>query len=103
MAPPFKVVDVDILYGEGISRLMELIDMATVHGLIQKAGAWYSCGDIRLGQGKDNARQYFVEHPELADEIEAKLRAIMRGPVGAAGKAGRGAAEDDAPEPAFEE
>lgn len=102
MAPPFKVVDVDILYGEGISRLMELIDMATVHGLIQKAGAWYSCGDIRLGQGKDNARQYFVEHPELADEIEAKLRAIMRGSAGAAGKAGR-AAEDDAPEPAFEE
>jgi recombination protein RecA len=98
MAPPFKVVDVDILYGEGISRLMELIDMATVHGLIQKAGAWYSCGDIRLGQGKDNARQYFVEHPELADDIEAKLRAMMRVP---AGKTAR-ASEDDEPAPALE-
>ncbi|ANJ67787.1 recombinase RecA [Halothiobacillus diazotrophicus] len=91
MAPPFKVVDVDILYGEGISRLMELIDMATQHGLIQKAGAWYSCGDIRLGQGKDNARQYFVEHPELADEIEAKLRAQMH----ATGGSGRNAPAND--------
>lgn len=92
MAPPFKVVDVDILYGEGISRLMELIDMATTHGLIQKAGAWYSCGDIRLGQGKDNARQYFVEHPELADDIEAKLRASMRASTG---KVAVRASEDD--------
>ena len=99
MAPPFKVVDVDILYGEGISRLMELIDMATVHGLIQKAGAWYSCGDIRLGQGKDNARQYFVEHPELADDIEAKLRAMMRAPTGKTARA----SEDDEPAPALEE
>lgn len=100
MAPPFKVVDVDILYGEGISRLMELIDMATTHGLIQKAGAWYSCGDIRLGQGKDNARQYLVEHPELADEIEAKLRALMRAP---AGKTAVRASEDDESAPALEE
>ncbi|MGC8697679.1 MAG: recombinase RecA [Halothiobacillus sp.] len=94
MAPPFKVVDVDILYGEGISRLMELIDLAAVHGLIQKAGAWYSCGDIRLGQGKDNARQYFVEHPELADEIEAKLRAqILAG--GSSSKAAIRLSDDD--------
>lgn len=92
MAPPFKVVDVDILYGEGISRLMELIDMATTHGLIQKAGAWYSCGDIRLGQGKDNARQYFIEHPELANDIEAKLRAMMRAPTG---KAARNSEDDE--------
>jgi recombination protein RecA len=100
MAPPFKVVDVDILSGEGISRLMELIDMATVHGLIQKAGAWYSCGDIRLGQGKDNARQYFVEHPELADDIEAKLRAMMRAPTG---KVAVRASEDDEFASALEE
>ncbi|WP_298219975.1 recombinase RecA [Halothiobacillus sp.] len=100
MAPPFKVVDVDILYGEGISRLMELIDMASTHGLIQKAGAWYSCGDIRLGQGKDNARQYFVEHPELADDIEAKLRALMRASTG---KSAVRASEDDESVSAFEE
>ncbi|MDA3876384.1 MAG: recombinase RecA [Halothiobacillus sp.] len=99
MAPPFKVVDVDILYGEGISRLMELIDMASQHGLIQKAGAWYSCGDIRLGQGKDNARQYFVEHPELADEIEAKLRAEMRAAgAGSKAKPAIAAADEDLPE-----
>ncbi|MBD3815032.1 MAG: recombinase RecA [Halothiobacillus sp.] len=100
MAPPFKVVDVDILYGEGISRLMELIDMATTHGLIQKAGAWYSCGDIRLGQGKDNVRQYFVEHPELADDIEAKLRASMRASTG---KAAVRASEDDESSPVLED
>jgi recombination protein RecA len=100
MAPPFKVVDVDILYGEGISRLMELIDMATTHGLIQKAGAWYSCGDIRLGQGKDNARQYFVEHPELADDIEAKLRASMRASTG---KVAVRASEDDESSPVLED
>jgi len=77
MAPPFKVVDVDILYGEGISRLMELIDLGANHGIVQKAGAWYSYGETRIGQGKDNARQYLAEHPEVADEIEARLRAEM--------------------------
>ena len=97
MAPPFKVVDVDILYGEGISRLMELIDLAAVHGLIQKAGAWYSCGDIRLGQGKDNARQYFVEHPELADEIEAKLRAQILAGGSSSKAASRPVDDDDVP------
>lgn len=98
LAPPFKVVDVDILYGEGISRLMELIDMAADHGLIQKAGAWYSCGDIRLGQGKDNARQYFVEHPELADEIEGKLREALRnGTTAKRSKASAASSDDDSP------
>ncbi len=98
LAPPFKVVDVDILYGEGISRLMELIDMATDHGLIQKAGAWYSCGDIRLGQGKDNARLYFIEHPELADEIEGKLRDLLRqGGTNAKRKTSAAASDDDMP------
>ena len=99
LAPPFKVVDVDILYGEGISRLMELIDMASDHGLIQKAGAWYSCGEIRLGQGKDNARQYFVEHPELADEIEGKLRELLRngGTNSKRSKASAASTDDDSP------
>jgi len=77
LAPPFKVVDVDILYGEGISRLLELIDMGVARGIINKAGAWYSYGDQRIGQGRDNARQFLEEHPEIADEIEAKLRAEM--------------------------
>ncbi|MFW6020731.1 MAG: recombinase RecA [Guyparkeria sp.] len=77
MAPPFKVVDCDILYGEGISHLLELVDLGAKHGIIQKAGAWYSYGDTRIGQGKDNARQFLAENPEIADEIEAKVREIM--------------------------
>ncbi|HSH84941.1 MAG TPA: recombinase RecA [Guyparkeria sp.] len=77
MAPPFKVVDCDILYGEGISHLLELVDLGAKHGIIQKAGAWYSYGDIRLGQGKDNARQFLAENPEMAEEIEAQVREIM--------------------------
>ena len=77
MAPPFKQVEVDILYGEGISRYMELIDLGVKHNLVQKAGSWYSYGDTRIGQGKDNARHYLLEHPEVADELEAKLREIM--------------------------
>ena len=77
MAPPFKVVDCDILYGEGISHLLELVDLGAKHGIIQKAGAWYSYGDTRIGQGKDNARQFLAEHPEMAEEIEAQVREIM--------------------------
>ncbi|MDG4866849.1 recombinase RecA [Guyparkeria sp. 1SP6A2] len=77
MAPPFKVVDVDILYGEGISHLLELVDLGAKHGIIQKAGAWYSYGDTRIGQGKDNARQFLKENPEIAEEIDAQVREIM--------------------------
>jgi recombination protein RecA len=77
MAPPFKVVDCDILYGEGISHLLELVDLGAKHGIIQKAGAWYSYGDTRIGQGKDNARQFLAENPEMAAEIETQIRDIM--------------------------
>ena len=77
MAPPFKVVDCDILYGEGISHLLELVDLGAKHGIIQKAGAWYSYGDERIGQGKDNARQFLAENPEIASEIETQVRDIM--------------------------
>ncbi|MGM0517327.1 MAG: recombinase RecA [Pseudomonadota bacterium] len=77
MAPPFKVVDCDILYGEGISHLLELVDLGAKHGIIQKAGAWYSYGETRIGQGKDNARQFLKENPEIAEEIDAQIREIM--------------------------
>jgi recombination protein RecA len=77
MAPPFKVVDCDILYGEGISHLLELVDLGAKQGIIQKAGAWYSYGETRIGQGKDNARQFLKENPEIAAEIDAKIREIM--------------------------
>ncbi|MCX7628051.1 MAG: recombinase RecA [Methylophilaceae bacterium] len=75
VAPPFKQVEFDILYGEGISREGEIIDIGTHMKLIEKSGAWYSYKGEKIGQGKDNAREYLKENPELAQEIEAKIRA----------------------------
>ena len=74
MAPPFKQIVTEILYGEGISREGELIEMGVDAKLVDKAGAWYSIGDTRIGQGKDNARQFLREHPEIAIELETNLR-----------------------------
>tara|TARA_R110000868_G_scaffold411409_2_gene703772 strand:- start:132 stop:1241 length:1110 start_codon:yes stop_codon:yes gene_type:complete len=77
VAPPFKKVEFDIIYGEGVSKEGELIDLGVAHDLVDKAGAWYSYNGDRIGQGKDNVRAYMKEHPEMADEIEAKLRTIL--------------------------
>jgi recombination protein RecA len=74
MAPPFKIVLTEILYGEGISREGELIDMGVEAKLVEKAGAWYSYGDERIGQGKENARQYLKENPAVAVRLETALR-----------------------------
>lgn len=74
VAPPFKQAEFDILYDEGISKEGELIDIGVEEGFVQKAGAWYSYGEDRIGQGKDNARVYLKEHPQAAAEIEAKIR-----------------------------
>lgn len=74
MAPPFRQATFEILYGEGVSREGELIELGVEHDLIKKSGAWYSYGDDRIGQGKDNVRQFLKEHPEMANDIEAKLR-----------------------------
>ena len=75
VAPPFKQAEFDILYGEGISREGEIIEMGVNLKLVEKAGAWYSYQGEKIGQGKDNAREYLREHPEVADEIDAKIRA----------------------------
>lgn len=75
VAPPFKQAEFEILYGEGTSRLGEVVDLGVKAGLIDKSGAWYSCSGIRIGQGKDNARSYLRENPELARELEDKIRA----------------------------
>ena len=80
VAPPFKQAEFEILYGEGISRLGELIDLGVQHDIVNKAGSWYSYGDDRIGQGKDNAREFLREHAEMADEIERKVRAILMPP-----------------------
>ncbi len=74
VAPPFKQTEFQILYGEGISRLGEIIDMGVKEGLINKSGAWYSYNGERIGQGKENAKEYLREHPEMAGEIESLLR-----------------------------
>jgi len=74
VAPPFKQAEVDIMYGEGISREGSLLDIGTNIEIIEKSGAWYSYGDIKLGQGRENAKQYLKDHKELADEIEKKIR-----------------------------
>jgi len=77
VAPPFKQVQFDIIYGEGISREGEIIDMGVNEGFVDKSGAWYSYDGTRIGQGKDNVRNFLKEHPEMAKEIEDKIRAKL--------------------------
>jgi len=77
MAPPFKQAEFEILYGEGISRYGELIDLGVKNGVIDKAGAWYSYGKDRIGQGKDNVREFLKQHGDMTAEIEGKLRAQL--------------------------
>ncbi len=74
VAPPFRECEVEIFYGKGISKAASLLDLATAHGLVQKVGTWFSYGDLRLGQGRDNAREFLENNPELAAELDAKLR-----------------------------
>ncbi|NCB29153.1 MAG: recombinase RecA [Clostridia bacterium] len=73
IAPPFKEAEFDIMYGEGISRTGELVDLGVKYNLVQKAGAWFSMGDIRLGQGRDAAKQYFKENTEIADKLQKDI------------------------------
>ncbi len=75
VAPPFKQADFDILYGEGISREGEIVELGVLHKLIDKSGAWYAYKGDKIGQGKDNAREFLRAHPELAAEIEGRIRA----------------------------
>jgi recombination protein RecA len=86
MAPPFREVEFDILYGQGISRAGDIIDLATDLGLVEKSGAWFSCGAERIGQGRENAKAYLDSHPELMDKLESQILAkhnIKRGDSGA--------------------
>ena len=74
VAPPFREAIFDIMYGEGISKYGELLDIAVEMELVNKSGSWFSVGDERIGQGRDNAKQYIADHPELAADLEAKVR-----------------------------
>ena len=77
MAPPFKLAEFDILYGVGISRTGDLIDLAITHRLIDKSGAWFSYGETRLGQGRENVRQFLESNPDLRQELDQKLRRLL--------------------------
>ena len=77
VAPPFKKAEFDILYGEGISREGEIVELGVLHNLVEKAGSWYSYNGEKIGQGKDNSREYLKENPDIAKEIELKIRAIV--------------------------
>jgi recombination protein RecA len=74
VAPPFRVTEFDILFGEGISKVGEIIDMGVEHNVIKKSGSWFSYEDTKLGQGRDAVKQIFNDNPELAEEIENKIR-----------------------------
>ncbi len=75
VAPPFRVAEVDLLYGQGISREAGLLDLAVEMNIIDKSGSWYSYNDLRIGQGRDNARQFLKDNPEITKEVEEKIRA----------------------------
>ena len=77
VAPPFRSAEFDILYGEGISREGDLLDLGAAHSLVEKSGSWFSYGDLRLGQGRENARVFLRDNPDLAREIEGKLRETL--------------------------
>jgi recombination protein RecA len=88
VAPPFKQVEFDIMYGEGVSKTGEILDLGVKAGLIEKSGAWFSYDSVRIGQGRENAKSYLKENPDIADRIERAIRgrteevgeALMTGP-----------------------
>jgi len=94
VAPPFKQAEFDIMYGAGISREGEIIDLGVQAGIVDKAGAWFSYSGTRIGQGKDNVREYLKEHPDMAFEIENKVREQL----GVAAHVGRAAVQAEGPD-----
>jgi recombination protein RecA len=77
VAPPFRLAEFDIMYGEGISKMGEVVDMGVEMNIIKKAGSWFSYGDTKLGQGRDAVKQLLHDNPELCDEIENKIREAL--------------------------
>ena len=77
VAPPFRTAEFDIMYGLGISKAGELIDLGVEHDILTKSGSWFSYGETRLGQGRDTVKQLFIDNPELAEEVEAKIKAAI--------------------------
>jgi recombination protein RecA len=98
VSPPFRQAEFEILYGEGISREGEIIDHGVEQGIIDKAGSWYSYGDDRIGQGKENVRIYLKSNPEIAADIEARIRATLMPPTDHGDSADSGAGEKEVDE-----
>jgi len=85
VAPPFRIAEFDILFGEGISKVGEIIDLGVEYGIIKKAGSWFSYGDTKLGQGRDAVKSLLLDNPDLSEELEAKIRVEVSGeelPIG---------------------
>ncbi len=102
MAPPFREVEFDILYGQGISRSGDLVDIASELGIIEKSGAWFSFGPDRIGQGRENAKTYLEQHPDVMEKVEALVLAkhgIKRGAAVAASEGDRPQAVKAAAQP----
>src|SRR5664279_743313 len=94
LAPPFKQVEFDIMYGEGVSKVGELIDLGVKAGVVEKSGAWFSYDSVRIGQGRENAKQFLKDNPDMAAKIEAQVRQNA-GPIAEAIAAGEPADKDD--------
>lgn len=84
VAPPFKEAEFDIMFGQGISRTGDVLDLAVKQNIIQKSGAWFAYNDSKIGQGRENAKLFLAEHPDMMDEVEAKVRASLN--IGGAGE-----------------
>jgi len=102
VAPPFRQAEFDITYGRGISKMGSVLDVALERNIVGKSGSWYTYGDVRIGQGRENAKAYLEEHIDLADEITAKIREALKATVSSNGSAGvafavsaRGAADTE--------
>ena len=98
LAPPFREAEFDIMYGEGISREGDLLDLAVEKRIVEKSGAWFAYGGERLGQGRENVKQFLKDNPDLADEIETKIREKLGMPGIAASAAGAAVRETAAAE-----
>jgi recombination protein RecA len=81
VAPPFRTAEFDIIYGEGISRIGELIDLGVEHNIVKKSGSWFSFEDTKLGQGRDAVKQLLTDNPELAEQIESRIVDAVKGAV----------------------
>lgn len=93
VAPPFKEAEFDIMFGQGISRTGDVLDLAVKQNIIQKSGAWFAYNDSKIGQGRENAKLFLAEHPDMMDEVEAKVRASLN--IGGAGEEEENVPADD--------